>query len=410
MAGARAGGRTSLAGGGLGLALGSKQTAVILFAVALVEIMLRPFERRPGWTGVDVALRWSWTVGRRWAGLIALAFLVDSALYSFRTAGSYRAAGVTTTIPVIIPMVANLFPDGEGIVEAVRGFGPPLAYDTFVGQLDHAAKGHQAFLMGRHSRHGWWYFFPVALAVKSTPAELALMALVVALACRPATWRDPTRRLWLLGAGALLAAGMASSINIGHRYMLLIYPLVILLGVDAIGALTGKLRVGAITLGVGLLAWQATSAVAIAPHYLAYFNSFGGGPMEGYRYLVDSSLDWGQDLPALTRALAARNYRQVALNYFGTARASNYGPDRVVDWLTRDEAVAAATDWLAISATRYQGAYGARSDLYERFKDLPSSRAGYSIFLFDLADPRIRAAWDEVRLGRPMPIPGRPAP
>ena len=397
-----------LAGGGLGLALGSKQTAAILFVVALGEVVLRPSPpREPGWTDVDVALRWIWRAARRWGGLVALAFLVDSALYGFHTAGSYYAVGVTTTVPVIIPMVANLFPNGEAFVDVVRRLGPPLAYDTFIGQLDHAANGHAAFLMGQHARHGWWYFFPVAIVIKSTPVELALIGLALGLAVRPATWRDPARRLWLLGAGILLAAGMASSINIGHRYMLLIYPLVILVGADWLGALATRHARRAVALGVALLAGQAASAVMVAPHYLAYFNGFIGGPMEGYRYLVDSSLDWGQDLPALRRELEARHYHQVALGYFGTAQSRTYGL-RAVEFTPGDDAVAAATDWLAISATSLMGAYGDSSSLYERFKGFPSARAGYSIFLYDLSNPAIRASWDELRHANQFPVPEPP--
>ncbi len=194
----------------------------------------------------------------------------------------------------------------------------------------------------------------------------------------------------------MLGAGMASSINIGHRYMLLIYPLVALLAADWIGEQALARPTRAIVLGAALLAWQGVSAWGIAPHYLSYFNSFCGGPSEGHRYLVDSSLDWGQDLPALRRELEARGYRQVAFCYFGTARPRIYGI-RFVDWKPLDDNVAAACDWLAISATVLQGAYGGSAELAKQFEGFPSIRAGYSIFLYDLKDPRIRAVWDKIR-------------
>ena len=232
------------------------------------------------------------------------------------------------------------------------------------------------------------------------------MAVALGLACRPSTWRDPTRRTWLGASLVMLAAGMASKINIGQRYMILVYPMIILLGVDWLGSSVGRRRRWAWVAGGLLVAGQAVSAVGIAPHYLAYFNSFCGGPREGYRYLVDSSLDWGQDLPALRRALEARHYHRVALNYFGTAQADVYGI-RTVPWRVRDEAVATQTDYLAISATSLMGAYGTSSPLFEQFKDLPSARAGYSIFLYDLADPRVRAAWNEVRRSSPPLADGR---
>lgn len=388
---------TYLASGtAIGLAIASKQTGFLLFAVALVGFLPRLPARKEGWTRVDhgfVVIFWA---AKRLLGLVLLAFLADWACYGFGFAPKFGAADSHMPIPVIIPMVVDLLPNGEAIMDEIRRWGPPLAIDTFLGQLDHATTGHNAFLMGRHSFRGWWYFFPVAIALKSTPAELTMMALVAFMALRPGTWRDPTRRLWLVAILVLLGAGMTSSINIGHRYMLLVYPLVILLAVDRLGELATRRSTLALALGSLLLAWQAVSAVGIAPHYLSYFNSFCGGPSEGYRYLVDSSLDWGQDLPSVRRELDARGYRQVALCYFGTGRPFYYGL-RAVDWKDLDEDAAAQCDWLAISATALQGAYGGSSELAEKFKDVPAIRAGYSIFLYDLKDPRVRAIWDEIR-------------
>ena len=385
-----------LAGVGIGLALGAKQSAAILFPVAALELLLHLPPRRPGWTGVDYGLRLTLWVGNRLGVLVVVAFLVDWACYGFHFAPAFGLAGVYSSIPVVIPMVLAFFPNGEAIMDSIRALGPPLAIDTFVGQMEHAKQGHAAFLMGAHSYRGWWSFFPIALAIKSTPAELGLMGLALFLVCRPSTWRDPARRVWLASAAALLGAGMASSINIGQRYMLLIYPLVTLASLDWLGEkLTNRPR-REIALGVALVGWQAASVAGVMPHYFGYFNSLIGGPTRGYRYLVDSSLDWGQDLPTVRRELEARDYHSVAFYYFGTAQADTYGL-RTTDPYTRDEAAAAACDWLAISATSMMGAYGSSSSLYERFRDLPSTQVGYANFLYDLGDPRVRAAWNRSR-------------
>ena len=389
-------------GGAIGLALASKQSAVILFAVAAGELCLNRPGCVDGRSAPARAWRWGWWIATRLVGLVAVAFLADWALYGFGVA-RFGARGTSCGAPAWLLSSLNWCFDPEVTASIVSHTGMPLAIDTFIGQMQHARVGHGGYLLGQTSFHGWWYFFPVALAVKSTPSELALMALVGLIACRRGTWIDPARRNWLLAAGWMLAAGMTSSVNIGQRYMILIYPLVILLGVDSLGDLATRparrTRLVAVMAGLLLLAGQVGSAVGIAPHYLAYFNGLSGGPTAGHHYLLDSSLDWGQDLPTLRRELEARHYHQVALNYFGTAQPAIHGL-RSAPWKA-PAADVAGCDWLAISATALHEVYDAPTGLYDRFKDLPSARAGHSIFLYDLADPRVRTAWDAFREGEP---------
>ena len=78
-----------------------------------------------------------------------------------------------------------------------------------------------------------------------------------------------------------------------------------------------------------MLCWQIVESSFLRPDYLAYFNQVAGGPKNGYKHLVDSSLDWGQDLPALTSWLAQNPDRfgtgRLYLAYFGTALPEWYG-------------------------------------------------------------------------------------
>jgi hypothetical protein len=387
-------GRLALAGAAIGLAIASKQTGLFLFPVMLAELLIWTFARRGGFTSADAFVRSIADAAWRLVVLVALAFVVDWSLYEFAVGAPFSSMINHAFIPVFVPMIANQFPGGDAFLERVGQLRPPLAIDTFVGQLEHATTGHAAFLMGRYSATGWWYFFPVAIAIKSTPAELLAFALAALQATRRRTWLDPARRLWLVSLGVLLGMGMASKLNIGHRYMLLLYPLAVLLAADTLGQFALRRPGRAALAGGVLLAWQAVSAVGIAPHYLSYFNSTIGGPYQGYRYLVDSSLDWGQDLPALRRELEARGYRKVALNYFGTASPRAYGlrSTGFSPWDQNREM--AECDWLAISATRLQGVYGGSSELRRRFEALPSIRVGYTIFLYDLKDPKVRAVVD----------------
>ncbi len=385
-----------LAGVGIGAALASKQTGVIFFPVVLVELLLRFRPRRQGATRVDAILRTLWVSGLRMAAMVLVAFLVDWACYGFALAPRIGSGASHVPMPVFVTMVAQRFPDPDAIMQQAYRYRPPLALDTFLGQLDHATSGHPAFLLGRYSPQGWWYYFPVAIALKSTPAELVLLGLTALLAARRRTWADPSRRPWLLALIVLLAAGMASAINIGQRYMLLAYPLLILLGVEAIGEFRLRRPSWAAAVGGLLLAWQAWSVAGVAPHYLGYFNELCGGPLAGDQYLSDSNLDWGQDLPALRRELEARNYREVVLAYFGTGVPRVYGL-RSRGLQSEGDPVAEGCDWFAVSATTLQGTYAASPEMLERFGNLPAIRVAYSLFLYDLKDPRVRAAFEAWR-------------
>ena len=398
-------GSFAVAGVAMGLAMAAKQTAVFLVPVALVELLVASPGRRPDETRVDACLRALARAGPRLAALVAIAFVVDWALYGFTLGPPLRSGAAHAYLPVVVPMVASLCSNGGAIVESARWIRPPLAIDTFIGQVEHATRGQPAFLMGQHSERGWWYFVPVAIALKSTPPELLMIGLAAWLACRPRTWADPARRLWLTALAVMIGLGLVSALNIGHRYMIVIYPLIVLLAADAIGEIGARRpRCGAIV-GALLLSWQAAVAIGIAPHYVSYFNALRGGPSEGYRYLVDSSLDWGQDLPSLRRELEARGYHKVALAYFGTARPHAYGLRSVPYW-SPEAALASGCDFIAISATVLQGAYTDSSALKALFGPLPSIRVGYSIFLYDLRDPRVRAAVIH-SIRRPPPSGGR---
>src|SRR5205807_487541 len=60
-------------------------------------------------------------------------------------------------------------------------------------------------------------------------------------------------------------------------------------------------------------------------HYLAYFNELAGGPLNGWRSLVDSNIDWGQDLQGLKSWLHRHELPSpIYLCYFGTADPRYY--------------------------------------------------------------------------------------
>ena len=149
----------------------------------------------------------------------------------------------------------------------------------------------------------------------------------------------------------------------------------------------------------------------IHPHYLAYFNELAGGPDGGWRYLVDSNLDWGQDLPGLRRYLEAHGIQEIYLSWFGSAYPEHYGISyRALPGYPHNQGppekfafnpYAPAPGVYAISATNLQGVVFADHDLFAWFRARqPEAKIGHSMFIYTIPDtPQLTAA---VCLGQPL--------
>jgi hypothetical protein len=192
------------------------------------------------------------------------------------------------------------------------------------------ARERAAFLSGEYSYTGWVSFFPFTFLVKTTLPFLLLVAggaiAAVVTALRIRTHEGPAdlvRRLRpLVPLAALFViywlTSLASHLNIGHRHLLPTYP-VLFIAAGWLGRWLDLRRPVAALAIAGLVVWHVAASVQIRPHYLAYFNPLVGGPANGWRHLVDSSLDWGQDLPGLKAWLDTHAKREpVFLSYFGT--------------------------------------------------------------------------------------------
>jgi hypothetical protein len=180
-----------------------------------------------------------------------------------------------------------------------------------------------AFLAGEYSLDGWWYYFPFAFAIKTPLALLALFAGgcgVVLLRCR----RDPlTLACIVVPLGGYAAVAMTSGINLGLRHLLPIYPFVLLLASAAIAALLARGRRGQLAVAaiLGVLALEFGTSY---PHNLAFFNQLVGGPENGFRYLTDSNVAWGQNLKPLKAWMHANGVEHINLAYFGQADPDYY--------------------------------------------------------------------------------------
>ena len=179
-------------------------------------------------------------------------------------------------------------------VDRLIGHASVPAPELFNGIAEvewHNARGHACWLLGEYSTKGWWYFFPIVLAVK-TPIAFFLLCIVGYDACFSRGFRKYWQA-WVPGvcAPVILAASMPSHINLGVRHILAMYPmLAIIAGFGATSLI--RRRKAAMALGIALLAWQTVSSALAHPDYLAYFNEIVWSEPE--RILSDSDLDWGR--------------------------------------------------------------------------------------------------------------------
>jgi hypothetical protein len=141
-----------------------------------------------------------------------------------------------------------------------------------------------------------------------------------------------------------------------------------------------------------ILAAGALEFAAVYPNNLAFFNRLAGGPSNGYRYLADSNIDWGQDLKPLKAWMDRSNVAHINLAYFGVADPAYYGIDCTFMGGTTIPGIAPAKlapprlpGYVAVSATLLDGVPFAERDrdFYKPLRDRePAADIGGSIKVY----------------------------
>ncbi|MBI2669983.1 MAG: glycosyltransferase family 39 protein [Candidatus Yanofskybacteria bacterium] len=285
-----------------------------------------------------------------------------------------------------------------------------------------AVGGNTTYFLGEVSRFGWHKYFPIVYLIKEPLAwwGMVLMALFFAAW----QWRYPLKEwvnreyhfirnhidefamlLWLL---LYWGISINSTLNIGVRHLLPVYPFAILLVSGQISKLVKSLKLKVQNesskikkilftfyfLLFTLLGWYVYENVRVYPYYLTYFNQIVGGPSEGHKYVVDSNLDWGQDLVRFSNWVKKNNIPKIEFDYFGWADPSYYLKERYI-WMSstkyndgRDFTAHNQSDgWLAVSATFLMGSQGPE-DMPNKINYLwlnsyqPVTIIGNSIFVY----------------------------
>lgn len=159
-------------------------------------------------------------------------------------------------------------------------------------------QGLYSYLRGQWKHGGWWYYYLYGLTVKTPLGVLILVVwglLATLIGHASSGWLVDECFVWLPVLAILVLVSSQTGFNHHLRYVLPMFPFAFL------GA--GKLacflsfqhwKTGLLVLTLGV--WSMSSTLRIHPHYLSYFNEAAGGPDNGHDHLLDSNIDWGQDL------------------------------------------------------------------------------------------------------------------
>jgi hypothetical protein len=234
-------------------------------------------------------------------------------------------------------------------------------------------QGHPGFLLGKIRDHGCWYYFPVAICLK-TPIPFLLFALAGAAM----SIRKGGRLLeGVLLPAAMLASLLPASIDIGVRHVLPLYvPLSALAGGVVVAVAK---RPDARVVAAGLLVWMGWRTETAHPDYLAWFNEAAGRHPE--RILEDSNLDWGQDYLRLTRTIEKEGIRRCAVFFSGTVLLQKHLSDPAAE-LRPASPGDRSPGWYAIPEGVLAMDPEARRGAYAWLDDYAFRRIGKSIRLY----------------------------
>ena len=281
--------RLLLTGLAAGLALSAKHSGILLgpmlLGLTLVEIACAERGQRKRMAGT------------LFGGLVATMVLAVGllwAFYGFRYAA--RPAGLVMN-PTLSEYAAPLTGVNSWVIGHLANWRLlPESYLMGITDIHYAAQQYAIFLLGHDYPHGVWWYFPVALSIKTTLGLIGLVVLAgIALVSRRLSQSRELAYLAVPGA-IYLTAAILSGMNIGTRHVLFLYPLAALLAAAGLTALAQHSRRW-MWIGGGLVACHIVSVMAVFPAEMAYGNEAWGGTANTHKYLSDSSVDWAQQLP-----------------------------------------------------------------------------------------------------------------
>ena len=396
----------------LGLAFLTKFSTFLLIPIfgsmVLIYAFVSPCGRCP--EGTQNQKKWFWI--KKYVGgfifALVIAFLVVGSAYSFHT-WNYPAEKQAIDTEFILSTFGfkpladfNIWLSG---MPYLRALGQYLL--GFLMVLQRSEGGNTTYYLGNISAEGARSYFPIVYLIKEPIAYIFMFFFSIFLAlkycishCRRRLvrywWRDfidsiknnPAETGMILIILIYSAFSIRSRLNIGVRHILPTLPFIYALTARQVSIWMRNYKSRKIFIII-LMAWAIISATSVWPSFLAYFNETAGGPNNGYKLVVDSNLDWGQDILRLSQFIEKNNIKEIKMDYFSGAPAEYYIKTAKIQSYDRE---VPQKGWLAVSATIYSGAckgdkitcsYNERSYTWlDRYK--PIARIGYSIFVYKI--------------------------
>lgn len=254
--------------------------------------------------------------------------------------------------------------------------------DGFTYVIEHSTGGRYAYLLGDHSTQGWWWYFPFAFLVKIPLTYLLLLGLFLStyltgIEEKSKLGQKNTGRYLLLfiPAAFYFMTFVLNDINIGIRHIFPIFPFLFI----ALGLVATEWK----KLFWTMIVIQAIITLLIAPHFLSYFSEIIGGSANGYKYLLDSNLDWGQDLKGFVAYQNTNNLQPLYLAYFGGDNATERGI------AFEDAPCYPKNGYYAISVNHLVGLKESSSRCFSWLKPKDAfHKIGHTIYLFNITHAR----------------------
>lgn len=351
-----------------GLAISTKLSTLAFLPAAMAGVLFLYFVTRRRDSDSSTQSHAWWRIGsvRGVIGQIAIGliciFLVLWPVYRFSHTPISKLSGAPDRI------AARVFGTSSSVTGGVRALTAAVQVPApeFLSGLrdlrDINRLGARSYLFGRYKEGGWWYFYPVAIAVKTPLAVLLLAILGAILLIR--NWLrgdgDWQRLVPLVAFVAPIVIAAPTRLDIGVRHVMPVFVFLSMLAavgavwlwnVRPVGSHDSQTRSrmanwAGPTAVIILFAWLIVSSARAHPDYLSYFNEFGGSNPSNI--LVISDVDWGQDLTRLSTYLSEQQVKHVSIAYDGYYDAATLGLPETVKLRCGET----ATGWIAIEERR----------------------------------------------------------